>query len=247
MEAMGIDIGGSGIKGAVVDTLTGTMITDRKRLPTPEGASPDKVAAVIKDLVRQFGWKGLIGCGFPGVVRGGVALSAANLNKKFVGLSIADLFSTATGCPVVALNDADAAGLAEMRFGAGEGQQGVVLVVTLGTGIGSAIFVDGKLVPNTEFGHLQIRGKDAEWRASDATRQRKELTWKQWAKRLQEFFDEMEKLFSPELIIIGGGVSKNADQFLPLLNLKARVVPAQLLNQAGIIGAALYATGYNNS
>ncbi|MDT8897293.1 ROK family protein [Thermanaerothrix sp. 4228-RoL] len=240
--AMGIDIGGSGIKGAIVDIESGKLISERVRLPTPENSKPDAVAKVVNDLVRALGWDGVIGCGFPAVVHHGVALTAANVHKDWIGTDVNRLISEATGCPTFTLNDADAAGIAEMRFGVGrENARGVVIMLTLGTGIGSAIFTDGHLVPNTEFGHLKIRGKDAEWRASDAARKRKKLTWKKYAKRLQEYLNEMENLFWPDLFIIGGGLSKQAEKFLPLLSLRTRIVPAQLQNLAGIIGAAIYA------
>ncbi|WP_299024287.1 polyphosphate--glucose phosphotransferase [uncultured Thermanaerothrix sp.] len=240
--ALGIDIGGSGIKGAVVNLESGELLTERVRLPTPDQAKPEAVAEVVADLVRSLRWNGVIGCGFPAVVHQGVALTAANVHKNWIGTDVNRLLSEATGCPTYTLNDADAAGIAEMRFGVGrENSRGVVIMLTLGTGIGSAIFTDGHLVPNTEFGHLKIRGKDAEWRASDAARKRKKLTWKKYAKRLQEFLNEMENLFWPDLFIVGGGLSKQADKFLPLLSLRTRIVPAQLQNLAGIIGAALYA------
>ncbi|KPL83282.1 polyphosphate glucokinase [Thermanaerothrix daxensis] len=242
--ALGIDIGGSGIKGAVVDLESGKLLTERLRLPTPAQAKPEAVAEVVADLVRALRWSGVIGCGFPAVVHHGIALTAANVHKNWIGTDVNRLLSEATGCPTFTLNDADAAGIAEMRFGVGkENSRGVVIMLTLGTGIGSAIFTDGYLVPNTEFGHLKIRGKDAEWRASDAARKRKKLTWKKYAKRLQEYLNEMENLFWPDLFIIGGGLSKQADKFLPLLSLRTRIVPAQLQNLAGIIGAALYAGG----
>lgn len=240
--ALGIDIGGSGIKGAVVNLESGELLTERVRLPTPDQAKPEAVAEVVADLVRSLRWNGVIGCGFPAVVHQGVALTAANVHKNWIGTDVNRLLSEATGCPTYTLNDADAAGIAEMRFGVGrENSRGVVIMLTLGTGIGSAIFTNGHLVPNTEFGHLKIRGKDAEWRASDAARKRKKLTWKKYAKRLQEFLNEMENLFWPDLFIVGGGLSKQADKFLPLLSLRTRIVPAQLQNLAGIIGAALYA------
>jgi len=244
-EALGIDIGGSGIKGAIVNLETGELLTERVRLPTPEAAKPEAVARVVSDLVETLHWRGVIGCGFPAVVRHGIALTAANIHKNWIGMDVNRLFSEATGCSTYTLNDADAAGIAEMRFGVGrENARGVVIMLTLGTGIGSAIFTDGQLVPNTEFGHLKIRGKDAEWRASDAARKRKKLTWKKYAKRLQEYLTEMENLFWPDLFIIGGGLSKQADKFLPLLEIRTKIVPAQLQNQAGIIGAALYAGGF---
>lgn len=247
MEILGLDIGGSGIKGAIVDTEKGTMITERHRIPTPEGAKPDDVAQEVKEIVKFFDYQGPIGCGFPAIIQHGVARSAANISDQWIGTNINHLLSDITGQPAYTLNDADAAGIAEMRFGIGqEYRDSVVILLTLGTGIGSAIFTDGVLLPNTEFGHLMIRGKDAEHRASDQARQVDELSWKKWAKRLTEYLNELEKLFSPDLFIIGGGVSKKHEKFFPLLALKTKIVPAQLLNQAGIIGAAYYAFEQQN-
>lgn len=243
MAILGIDIGGSGIKGALVDVETGQLLTERRRLPTPDKAKPNDVAEVVHELVSYFEYTGVIGCGFPAVVQHGVARTAANVHENWIGMNVDDLLGKSTGCRVFTLNDADAAGIAEMAFGAGcNAQKGVVIVITLGTGIGTAIFTDGRLVPNTEFGHMKIRGKDAETRASDAARQRKEMSWKKYAARLQEYLTEVENLFWPDLFIIGGGASKRADEFFPLLKIRTKIVPAQLLNQAGIVGAAVYAS-----
>ena len=240
MIVMGVDIGGSGIKGAPVDTDTGEFIQDRIRIPTPEPSKPAEVARALNELIQQFQWNGLVGCGFPSVVRAGKIYTAANIDPQWIGVDAAALFRKETGCSIIVLNDADVAGLAEMKFGAGrEWSHGVVIMITLGTGIGSAIFTDGHLVPNTEFGHLQIRGKDAEKRASDAARQSKDLSWKKWSARLNEYLAEIEKLFWPDLLIIGGGVSKEYKKFFPYLKTQAKVVPAMLLNNAGIVGAAL--------
>jgi polyphosphate glucokinase len=242
MEVLGIDIGGSGIKGAIVNVDNGEFISDRYRLPTPQGAKPKDVARIFASLVRHFECQGLVGVGFPSVVHHGVVYTAANVDQDWIGTNASELFSEATGCAVQVLNDADAAGIAEMTFGVGKDySKGVVLLLTIGTGVGSAIFVDGILLPNTEFGHLEIRGKDAEWRCSDAARQRKSYSWTAWAKRWQEYLDGMEKLLSPDVIIIGGGISKEADKFLPLIKTRAKILTAQQLNQAGIVGAALYA------
>lgn len=244
MQVLGIDVGGSGIKGALVDLDSGKLVSDRYRLPTPENALPDAVAGVVKGVTDQFKYQGPVGAGFPAVIRQGVAFTAANIHSSWIGTNVNHLLTDATGCPFFAVNDADAAGVAEMKFGAGRHlPRGVVLMLTLGTGIGSAVFSDGILVPNTELGHLIIDGKDAEQRASDAARKRKDYSWKQWAKRLQEYMSYLESLIWPDLIIVGGGVSKQADEFLPLLNLRAKIVPAELQNHAGIIGAALYAAG----
>jgi len=243
MSYLGIDIGGSGIKGALVDVETGQLLTERRRLPTPEKAKPNDCAEVVRELVLDFEYTGVIGCGFPAVVQHGVAKTAANVHENWIGTNINLLLNEVTGCRTYALNDADAAGMAEMAFGAGcNANRGVVIVITLGTGIGTALFNDGQLVPNTEFGHMKIRDKDAETRASDAARQRKEMTWKKYGARLSEYLTEVENLFWPDLFIIGGGVSKKADEFFPMLKIRTKIVPAQLLNQAGIVGAAVYAS-----
>ncbi len=242
MPILGIDIGGSGIKGAPVDLQTGDLVSPRYRLPTPDKAKPEDVAQVVAEITKHFNWTEKIGGGFPAIVRNGVAFSAANVDKSWIGTNINSLLSEKTGCTTRVINDADAAGLAEMRFGAGrEWQKGVVFLVTLGTGIGTAVFVDGNLLPNTEFGHIEIRGKDAERRASDYARQRKDLSWKDWGKRLNEYFQTMERLMWPDVVIIGGGASKDFDRFAPYIKLNCPVIPAQLLNLAGIVGAALAA------
>lgn len=239
---LGIDVGGTGIKGAVVDIEHGTLLTERYRLPTPHPALPDAVGEVVAELVRHFTWDGPIGCTFPGVVKDGVVHTAANVDPSWIGIDGQLLFHRAAKCPVVLLNDADAAGVAEMTFGAGRGQRGLVILVTLGTGIGSALFIDGTLVPNTELGHLELKGKDAEERASDRIRVAKGWHWQKWAAHVDAYLGRLEALLSPDLFIIGGGVSKQHEHFLPLLHRRARVVPAQLLNEAGIVGAALTAT-----
>ncbi|MDZ4159479.1 MAG: ROK family protein [Anaerolineaceae bacterium] len=241
MTVLGIDIGGSGVKGALVDTLTGELTSERVRLACPELPKPDEVASLVKEIAQRLEWKGTIGTGFPAVIRDGVAFSAANIDAGFVGLNIATLLHESTGCSVAVINDADAAGIAEMRFGAGRGQTGVVLLLTLGTGIGSAIFINGVLLPNTEFGHLKIRGKDAEKRASATVREKKGYSWKEWAGRLEEVLTNLETIFNLDLIILGGGVSKVFDKYARYLKTQAKLVPAQLLNQAGIVGAACYA------
>jgi len=238
---LGIDIGGTGIKGAPVDVAKGVLLAERYRIPTPQPSVPDAVAAVVGEVARHFQWNGPIGCTFPAVIKDGIAYSAANVDKSWIGTDGQRLIEQRTGCPVVLLNDGDAAGIAEMEFGAGKGQRGVVMMLTLGTGIGSALFVDGRLVPNTELGHMEMRGKDAELRASDRARIVKKLTWKKWARPLDEYLGRLEVLFSPDLFIIGGGVSKKHDKFVPLLHTRAPIVIAQLLNEAGIVGAALVA------
>lgn len=239
MQALGIDIGGSGIKGAPIDMETGSLLAERVRIKTPKRAEPEPVAEVVAQIAQSFNWNGPIGIGFPAPIKAGVALMAANVSEKWVGTNVDDLFTKVTGCDCTMINDADAAGLAEMTFGAGLGQPGTVIMVTLGTGIGSAIFLRGKLLPNTEFGHLEMNGEDAEYRASDAARQREDLSWKKYAKRLNKYLAAMEKLFWPDLFIIGGGISKESEKYLPLLTIDTPVVPAQFLNEAGIVGAAL--------
>lgn len=241
MQVLGIDVGGSGIKGAPVDTRTGKLLAERLRIKTPQGADPQPVADVVAEIARSFEWKGPIGIGFPAPIKTGVAMMAANVSDKWVGTNADELFTKTTGCPSTVVNDADAAGLAEMKFGAGKGQPGTVILITLGTGIGTAIFHGGKLLPNTEFGHLDMNGKDAEHRASDAVRQLEDLSWKKYAKRLNRYLSAMERLFWPDLFIVGGGISKLSDKYIPLLKIETPVVPAQFLNEAGIVGAALAA------
>lgn len=238
MEVLGVDIGGSGIKGAPVDVRKGILAGERHRIPTPQPSEPKAVARVVAQIAEHFDWQGPVGCTFPAIIKQGVAYSAANVDKSWIGANGQKLLQKETGCPVLVLNDADAAGIAEMEFGAGKGHKGTVIIITLGTGIGSAIFVNGQLVPNTEFGHMEVRGKDAEDRASDRIRKEEDLKWKKWAERVDEFLGRMEALFSPDLFIIGGGVSKKHEKFLPYLSIKTEVAPALLRNEAGIIGAA---------
>lgn len=240
MDILGIDVGGSGIKGAPVDIKTGQLRLERIRIKTPKEAEPQPVAEVVVQIVQAFKWKGSIGVGFPAPIKSGVAKMAANISEAWIGENIEQLFTEATGCPCKVGNDADLAGLAEIAFGAGKGRAGTVIMITLGTGIGTAIFHDGQLLPNTEFGHLEIDGRDAESDASDAARERDDLSWKKYAKRLNKYLLAMERLFWPDLFIIGGGISKKHEKFLPLLALQTEVVPAQLQNEAGIVGAALF-------
>jgi polyphosphate glucokinase len=243
-HVLGIDIGGSGIKAAPVDTTTGQLTADRQKLATPQPSTPDAVAEIVQDLVKHFSWTGVTGITFPGVVAGGVIRTAANVDHSWIGVDAVKTFGASSHRSVTVINDADAAGVAEVRFGAGKGVAGTVLMLTFGTGIGSALFIDGTLVPNTEFGHIQIRGKDAEKRASELAREEHDLSWGAWAGRVDEYLGQMEALLSPDLIIIGGGVSRKADKFLSLLTgLRAKVVPAVLQNEAGIVGAAMVATG----
>ena len=241
MIIFGIDVGGSGIKGAPIDIERGQLTTSYHRIPTPQPSTPEAVGDVVAELVRHFQWQGPVGCTFPAIIKDGVAHSAANVDQGWIGTNGAALFQHKTGCPCTLINDADAAGIAEVEFGAGRGRPGVVMMLTLGTGIGSALFVDGRLVPNTELGHMEVDGKEAEHRASERVREEKSLSWKQWARRVDVVLKRFEALFSPNLFIIGGGVSKKHDKFLPLLTVRTPVVPAQLLNEAGMIGAALAA------
>lgn len=242
MQILGVDIGGSGIKGAIVDTETGKLITERHRIETPQPATPEAIAAVLAQLVLHFHWNGPVGCGFPAAIQQGVARTAANIAKSFIDTNIDQLFSAATNCPCYNVNDADAAGMAEIHFGAGAGQAGVVLLITIGTGLGTALFSDGKLMPNTELGHMYLEnGVEAERYASDAVRKIEDLGWKSWGNRFNVYLTLMEKLFWPDLIILGGGASKKFDKFKEQLSVEVPVKPAAFLNQAGIVGAALYA------
>lgn len=241
MQILGIDVGGSGIKGAPVDTGTGQLLAERFRIKTPKGAEPEDVAAVAAEIVRHFDWHGPVGIGFPAAVKHGIVKTAANISPKWIGLNANELFTQVTGCPCVVNNDADGAGLAEVQFGAGHGQPGTVIMVTLGTGIGTAIIFGGKLLPNTELGHIEIDGQEGEAFAADSARQREDLTWKRYAKRLNRYLGTLESLFWPDLFILGGGISKEHAEFVPLLDVEAPIVVAQLLNEAGIVGAALMA------
>jgi polyphosphate glucokinase len=244
MHVLGIDIGGTGIKGAPVDVATGKLLADRQKIATPHPALPDAVADVVKQLTTSFSWSGPVGITFPGVVIDGVTRTAANLDPSWIGLDARSLFAKATGNEVRLLNDADAAGIAEVTFGAGKGEPGTVLLLTFGTGIGSALFTQGILVENTEFGHIQIHGQDAEKRASEHAKELHHLGWGKWAGRVDEYLKHMEALLSPHLIIIGGGISKESNKFVPLLTgIQARIIPAAMLNNAGIVGAAMAAAG----
>ncbi len=241
MKILGVDIGGSGIKGAPVDISTGELLAERHRIPTPKPATPKAVAKTLKKLVDHFEWKDKVCCGFPAVIQNDTVHTASNIDEKWIGTNAAQLFSEATGCPVMVLNDADAAGLAEETFGAGKDCKGVVLIITVGTGLGSALFIDGNLVPNTEFGHVFLKNRIAEEYASDATRKRENLSWGEWAKRFNRYLNHMEVLINPDRIIIGGGASKKRHKFFDDINIKAELIEATLLNNAGIIGAALAA------
>jgi len=244
---LGIDIGGTGIKAALVDPIQGNLISEHQKRATPAPATAESTLSVIHELIEQFRWCGSIGCGYPGVVKNGVALTAANLDPSWIGINLTDKLCECCEGDVKVINDADAAGIAEMTFGTGKSRNkrggGVVMLFTLGTGIGSALFVDGKLVPNTEFGHIEMDGIDAEKLAATVIRERENLTWEEWGKRLNRFFQYIEKLFSPDCIIIGGGVSENPEKFFPYLDLKTELLAAKMGNDAGIIGAAMALVG----
>lgn len=242
--AIGIDIGGTGIKGALVDVKKGELIGERLRVETPTGGRPNDIAGVVRELITALDPKSesvAIGICFPAVVQHGVTKSAANVSKEWIGLDADELFTRLIGKPVHLINDADAAGVAEMKFGVGKKAKGVVMMTTLGTGIGSALFIDGRLVPNTELGHIEIGGIDYETKAAYSAKERENLDWRQWAERLQTYYKKLENLFSPDLLVVGGGVSKEHEDFLPLLSLETDIVPAKLRNSAGIIGAAMVA------
>ncbi|WP_405920096.1 polyphosphate--glucose phosphotransferase [Streptomyces longwoodensis] len=244
MQIFGVDIGGSGIKGAPVDLDKGDLAAERFKVLTPHPATPDGVADGVQQVVEHFGWTGPVGLTFPGVVTGGAKVrTAANVDKSWVDTDARALFADRLGgLPVTVVNDADAAGIAEMSFGAGKGRKGTVILLTFGTGIGSAVFTDGVLVPNTELGHLELHGHDAEKRASSKAKEDEDLSWEHWAHRVQKYLAHVEMLFSPELFIIGGGVSRKAAKFLPHVEgIRAEIVPAELQNNAGIVGAAMRA------
>jgi polyphosphate glucokinase len=239
--AVGIDIGGTGIKGAVVELTTGKLLTDRIKIPTPSGGKPNDIVETVVELLSRLGEipaDAHVGVCFPAVVKHGRTMSAANVSNKWIGLEAEALFEDALGRDITFVNDADAAGYAEVRFGAAKDRSGLVLLTTLGTGIGTALIYDGVLVPNAELGHLQIDGGDYELKASYGAKERDNLSWQKWADRLQKYYGELEKLFSPDLFIVGGGVSKNHSDFLPLLKLSTEILPAVLRNNAGILGAA---------
>lgn len=242
-KSIGIDIGGTGIKGALVNTKKSVLIGDRLRFDTPNGATPEEVVEKVREIVSQLDADDdtPIGICFPAIIKDGYTLSAANVSDQWIGINAQKLFSKSLGRKVVLLNDADAAGVAEIKYGAGQERKGLVLMVTLGTGIGTALFMNGKLIPNSELGHLEIGGVDYESMASFSAKEREGLTFAQWAKRLETYFSHVDRLLSPDLIIIGGGISKQHDEFLPLINSKVKLVPAESKNNAGIIGAAYIA------
>ena len=238
---LGIDIGGTGIKGAPVDLQKGEFTTDRLRIDTPKKSTPKAVAAIVGDIVEHFLpiiGDGPIGITIPAVVTHGQTRSAANIDKSWIDCQAEKIFEDELGRDIYLMNDADAAGVAEVQFGAAKGHPGLVLVTTLGTGIGSAIIYRGVLIPNTEFGHLEIDGHDAESRAAASVKEKQGMSYDEYVPRLQRYYERVEALFWPDLIVVGGGVSKKADKFLPKLKLKTEIVPAKLLNSAGIVGAA---------
>jgi polyphosphate glucokinase len=239
MNVFGIGVGGLGIKGAPVDTQSGELLEERVRIKTPEPATPEAIIETAVAVIRESGWEGPVGCGFPAVVKDGVVQTAANIDKAAIGFDLSEALQRELGLPVSVVNDADAAGLAEIRWGAGRDEDGVVLMLTLGTGIGTSLFVGGRLVPNTEFGHIEVRGKDAEHRAADSARKRDDLSWKEYAERLDEYLHRVEFLLWPDLIVIGGGISKKSEKFFPHLTARTKIIPAEMHNNAGIAGAAL--------
>ena len=241
MLICGIDIGGSAVKGALVDVENGTIASERVRIETEALEKPKKIAQITAEIISSLNYDGPVGIGFPAPIIHNTIRMAANVHEKWIGVNAVELFSSVLGKQCYVLNDADAAGIAEMSFGSGRDQNGVVLMLTLGTGIGSAIFINRQLLPNTEFGHLTIRGKEAEDRASDRARSEQKMSWKKWSGELQEFLATMETLIAPDLIILGGGVSKKSDRFLPYIKINTVIKPASLLNEAGIIGAAIFA------
>jgi polyphosphate glucokinase len=247
MEALGIDIGGTGIKAARVDTQSGELLTERERFKTPDPSTPEAVVEVIREILAHFQYQGPVGCGFPGVIRSGVVETAANVSKKWIGVRADEMMGQATGLPFTLANDADVAGMAEMRFGVGQGRNGLVIMLTFGTGIGAALFMDGVLVPNVELGHIELDGREAEAWASERARIEEGLGWKQWAKRVSVYLSRLHAYFWPELFIFGGGASKSFEKFGKHLEVPCEVQPAELRNRAGIIGAALLAAkGYES-
>lgn len=242
---IGIDFGGSGIKAAPVDLAAGEFAGDRERIDTPDSSTPEAVARIMAQLIDRFpAATGPIGVTVPAVVRHGVVHSAANIDKSWLGTDAHTMLTETLGREVLVVNDADAAGVAELRYGAAKGRDGLVIVTTLGTGIGSAFLYDGVLVPNSELGHLELDGADAETRAASSAREREGLSWEDWAERLTRYYRHVERLFSPDLFVVGGGVSKHADQFLPLLDIDTEIIPATLRNTAGIVGAAALAADH---
>ena len=246
MKILGIDIGGSGMKGALVDAVTGEMLTKRHRIPTPEGRKPKDMARVVNEIAEHFNHKGPIGVGFPTIIKNGICKSPGNLHKKWLGVNVQELFSEATGLPVTVLNDADAAGFASINYGIGKGKMGLVVMITIGTGLGSGAFLNGELIPNFELGQIPYKKyKKIELWAADSAKEREELSYEKWGKRFNTFLEYVELIICPDFIILGGGASKDFDEYKDCITIKTPVVPATLKNQAGIIGAAAAAAHEN--
>jgi polyphosphate glucokinase len=244
---LGIDVGASGIKGALVDLKNGKLHGERFRVPTPQPSTPAAMAGAFAEIVEYFDYQGVIGCGFPALIKHGISQTAANIDKSWVGANVEQVFGEASGCKVYVTNDADAAGVAEMHYGVGKGENGLVVLITIGTGLGSAIFFNGAMIPNTELGHLKWNnGKSAELYCSSGARERLKISRKDWARRFNEYLQHLELLLSPDLFILGGGESKFFETYQDLLVTQARILPAKLLNNAGIIGAAAYAGTMHN-
>ena len=241
MRILGVDIGGTGIKAAINETQTGELVSEHKRIPTPKPATPQNIAESLSQLVTEFAWSGPIGCGFPATVHHGIAYSASNIDPSWINTDAQTLFSQVTGQPCFVVNDADAAGMAEMRFGTGQNNRGVTILLTIGTGIGSAVFVNGRLHPNTELGHVRFGDSIAERYCAESVRIKLNLSWQEWGTRFNEYLNHLEFVFNPDRFIIGGGIAEHMTQFQPFLHTKALILPARSLNQAGIIGAALFA------
>lgn len=242
---LGVDIGGSGIKGALVDIEKGELVSERFRLETPQPATPKNVTKTFQKVVAHFDYNGPIGCGFPAVIKNGVSFTASNIHKDWIGTNASRILSEATDCAVTVLNDADAAGVAEITFGVGKKVEGIVILITIGTGLGSAIFLDGKLLPNTEFGHIYLKGHKqvAERYASNAARKREDMSYDEWAKRFREYLEHLQFIFTPDLFILGGGASKKFNKYDEVLEgIRTKIVTAEMLNEAGIIGAAYLAS-----
>jgi polyphosphate glucokinase len=242
MDILGIDVGGSGIKGAIVDTQKGELITERYRIPTPKPAVPSSMIDTIDDIIRNFDWRGIVGCGFPAALKDGIVKTASNIDDSWIGVDASAQIEKETGCRTYIVNDVDAAGYAEVEFGAGMHRHGTIFIAAFGTGIGTALFHNQQLVPKTELGHITLHGMPAEDYAANSVRKRLDLSWEEWGGRVNEYLKKIEALFWPDIIIIGGGVSKHFDKFTPFLKLDTETVPAENRNHAGIIGAALAAS-----
>jgi polyphosphate glucokinase len=239
MEILGIDVGGSGIKGAVLETKKGELITERYRISTPKPATPNAVTETIEAIINKFDWQGPVGCGFPAAVKNEIVKTASNIDDSWIGVNASARIEKKTGCPTHLVNDVDAAGFAEAEFGAGKDHYGTIFMAAFGTGIGTAVFHNQQLVPNTELGHIPMHGMAAEDYAANSIREKEDLSWEEWGGRVNEYLQLIEALFWPDLIIIGGGVSKELNEFKPYIDIESEVLPAKSRNHAGIIGAAL--------